>query len=291
MLITLELLEKYGADSEQIKLLETKYPDGIELEKLMMDPDFTINMLHQAHRFFKFNPKELELYNQICNIKNSLGYSSSTNVVDSKSIGASEQITRSFFIQNSVHVSDSEFVFGSKDIARSKEIFNCFKVDDSNTVINSKYISDSDNILNSNNVEWSSYVTASKEVTDSSLIYNSKNVKNCKIGGFLTNCDHCLFCIGLKDKDYYVFNQPVEKITYEEIAYQLEIILLNETHSFIDVDPQIYTPTGRYKYSNAPDAVLSGLSPQFYGRIGKMPLYDENVFLQLFLTEANLKNE
>lgn len=151
-------------------------------------------------------------------------------------------ILSSFCIDSSSRVRDSENVSNSKYIAFSKGIKNSKRIYASSNVENGQYISNSFNVLGSAEVKDSSKIRHSQNVFNSNEISNCYGVYSCEkvedsLGIFnvsagkeiyfstnLKNCSYCLFCSGLKDKKFYLFNQEIDSKDW----FVIKELLLNE---------------------------------------------------------------
>lgn len=151
-------------------------------------------------------------------------------------------ILRSFYIDSSSRVRDSENVFRSKYVAFSKGIKNSERIYSSVNVENGQYINTSFNVLSSMEVNNSSKIEYSQNVFNSNEISNCYGVYSCEkvedsLGIFnvstgkeiyfstdLENCSYCLFCSGLKDKKFCLFNQEIDSKDW----FVIKELLLNE---------------------------------------------------------------
>ena len=55
-------------------------------------------------------------------------------------------------------------------------------------------------------------------------VYIGANLPNCNnvyYSFFLESCDHCIWCVGLKNKSYYIFNKQYEKEEWERIVDEI----------------------------------------------------------------------
>lgn len=226
-------------------------------------------------------------------------------------------ILSSFCIDSSSRVRDSENVSNSKYIAFSKDIKNSKRVYASSNVENSHYISVSFNVLGSTEVKDSSKIQYSQNVFNSDEISNCYAVYSCKevedsLGIFnvsigkeiyfstdLENCSYCLFCSGLKDKKFYLFNQEIGSKDW----FVIKELLLNEWSeeekklykviSFEDDDKSWYG----FKTSNY-SATLSyvaqrdffqSLSSKFLKYIRSMPYYNDWLLYQITMNPKILE--
>lgn len=102
------------------------------------------------------------------------------------------------------------------------------------------------NSSKSNNVLYSTDVHDAQNCLDCLLISNSSNCyecidchncinvswglncRECRDSKFLKNCHNCkncLFCVGLADKEFYIFNQPVSEESYQETVLNWKLSL------------------------------------------------------------------
>lgn len=226
-------------------------------------------------------------------------------------------ILSSFCIDSSSRVRDSENVSNSKYIAFSKDIKNSERVYASSNVENSHYISISFNVLGSTEVKDSSKIQYSqnifnssevldcyavyscKEVEDSSGIFNVSTGKEIYFSTDLENCSYCLFCSGLKDKKFYLFNQEIGSKDW----FIIKELLLNKWSeedknlykviSFEDDDKKWYG-FKTFNYS----AILSyvaqrdffqSLSSKFLKYIRSMPYYNDWLLYQITMNPKILE--
>lgn len=226
-------------------------------------------------------------------------------------------ILSSFCIDSSSRVRDSENISNSKYIAFSKDIKNSERVYASSNAENSHYISVSFNVLGSTEVKDSSKIQYSQNVFNSDEISNCYAVYSCKevedsLGIFnvstgkeiyfstdLENCSYCLFCSGLKDKKFYLFNQEIGSKDW----FIIKELLLNKWSdedknlykviSFEDDDKSWYG----FKTSNY-SATLSyvaqrdffqSLSSKFLKYIRSMPYYNDWLLYQITMNPKILE--
>lgn len=226
-------------------------------------------------------------------------------------------ILSSFCIDSSSRVRDSENVYNSKYIAFSKDIKNSERIYASSNVENSQYISASFNVLDSAEVKDSSKIWYSQNVFNSGEVLDCYGVYSCKevegsLGIFnvstgqeiyfstdLEDCSYCLFCSGLKNKKFYLFNQEIDSKDW----FVIKELLLTEwskedknfykTISFEDDDKEWYG----FKISNysanlsyvAQRDFFQGLSSKFLKYIRSMPYYNEWLLYQITLNPKILE--
>ena len=229
----------------------------------------------------------------------------------------SQVILSSFYIDSSSRVRDSENVFNSKYVAFSIDVRNSERVYASSNVENSQYISNSFNILGSAEVKDSSKIRYSQNVFNSGKISNCYGVYSCEevedsLGIFnvsigketyfstdLENCSYCLFCSGIKDKKFCLFNQQISSKDW----FIIKELLLTEWSkedrnfykviSFEDNDKEWYGFKS-FNYSGSLSYVaqrdfFQGLSSKFLKYIRSMPYYNEWLLYQITLNPKILE--
>lgn len=226
-------------------------------------------------------------------------------------------ILSSFCIDSSSRVRDSENVSNSKYIAFSKNIKNSERVYDSSNVENSQYICFSFNVLGSAEVKDSSKIQYSQNVFNSGEILNCYGVYSCKevgdsLGIFnvstgkeiyfstnLENCSYCLFCSGLKDKKFCLFNQEISSKDW----FVIKELLLSEWSeedknlykviSFEDDDKK-WDGFKTFNYSATLSYVaqrdfFQSLSSKFLKYIRSMPYYNDWLLYQITMNPKILE--
>lgn len=144
-------------------------------------------------------------------------------------------IDTSKYVFESFKVFDSMFVQHSQNIYNSKLIFFCDGIRDSLNVQKSKTIIDGYKIIASSNIEHSFYTLNSTKIKDCTDVYRCNECDSCygitdSIGlkdcmGIyksenclysyysqnLRDCSYCLFCDGLINKKFHIFNREVDR--------------------------------------------------------------------------------
>lgn len=227
-------------------------------------------------------------------------------------------ILSSFYIDSSSRVRDSENVFKSKYVAFSKDIKNSKRVYSSINVENSQYVNASSNVLGSAEVDDSSKIQYSQNVFNSDEISNCYGVYFCKkiensLGVFnvstgkeiyfstdLENCSYCLFCSGLKDKSFCLFNQEIGLKDW----FVIKELLLNK---WSEEDKSLYKVVSfendnnewcGFRYLSKTNASFSyvaqrnffqELSLKFLKYIRSMPYYNEWLLYQITMSPKILE--
>lgn len=226
-------------------------------------------------------------------------------------------ILRSFYIDYSSRVRDSENVFKSKYVAFSKDIKNSKRVYSSINVENSQYVNASSNVLGSAEVDDSSKIQYSQNVFNSDEISNCYGVYFCKkiensLGIFnvstgkeiyfstdLENCSYCLFCSGLKDKSFCLFNQEIglkdwfvikelllNKWSEEDKSLYKVVSFENDNNEWCGFKTSNYSASLSYV---AQRNFFQELSLKFLKYIRSMPYYNEWLLYQITMSPKILE--
>lgn len=293
MKLTVEMLEKFypsEACQDSIDFIKKNYPDGAELLEILKNPELPRKWVHDARRLFPLTVEEVDAYNNFFNIKNCVRTLYSENVLNSEVVLKSENVEESTYVVRSEQVKSSDFIYDSKRVELSGNILRSEGVLDSQNIIDSKDVVESNDVVNSNIVTWSNNVIDSLLIKNSEFICKSTNLLDCYFCSFMNHSKHCLFCAGLEDAEYYIFNKQVGRADYERIKAELLSILGLEQSTFITINESVLVLHGRFIHNGRLDSVFDGLSEEFYAWLKTVPNYTEDAFLQVFLTNKNLKN-
>lgn len=218
----------------------------------------------------------------------------SNDIKDSEYVGHSSFVTNSRFVFSSNRVSDSDNVASSGNIKNSSQIFN------STFVTNCERVSNSHNVNDSKNIAMSNYVVNSHSILNADSAVNSaycttfhpqgiKKIKNCFFVSECSKMTNSLFCYGNSDKDFYLFNQPIDESDYIIISNQLKEILEGWEMPIIVEDwPKENIPLPYPKeclnitkhYTGAPDI--------FWNWVETLPGFDSKIMYQLTLMHKYL---
>lgn len=283
MKITPELLKKVRAYRQWFDVLK-KYPNGIELIELLQDSELDLDDLYFARHYFYFNTDELEVYNNRCQIQNCGDHVlRSSAITNSNWIYNSKNISNSNFISNCENVNNSNEIKSGINVIESVHVINSKNVKYSQNVADSSDIFTSNNIINSNQITWSNIINSSSKLEECGFCYKCQDLNNCYFCGFTENSKYCLFCNNISDAEYQIFNKPVSPLefaqTKEKLLYQLEAEIVN----LINIDETKHLDA-RFSYDLRFDRMFEQLSEDFYGWVGSLPQYDEQIFLLLFFT-------
>ena len=283
MKVTHELLVKFKAYKRWFEVIK-KYPEEVELVDLLQDTDLDLDDLYFARHYFNFNDQELKVYNSRCNIEEC-----GNHVLQSFQINNSNWIYNSSNITNSNFISNCDKVQGSSEIKSGVDIIDCENVINSKNIKYSKNIADSENIststniINSNYINWSKVITSSQNLEECEFCYKCYNLNDCYFCGFVNNSKHCLFCNNISNTEYQIFNKPVTWDEFERIKEILHLQLETENVDLMDIRSDRHLDA-RFSYDLRFDRMFEQLSENFYGWVGSLPQYDEQIFLLLFFT-------
>lgn len=284
MKITNNLLVKLQAYKSWFDILK-KYPNKeAPLLDLLQDEDLDFEDLYFARHYFNFTDEELKVYNNRCHIeecgdhvlrssyiKNSNWVYSSTNIENSNFISNCQDVKGSTDIKSAINVLNSANIINSKNIKYSENIADSGEISSSNNIINSSYIS------------WSSVINSSHNLDECRFCYKSNNLQDCYFCGFTENSRHCLFCNNISNTEYQIFNKAVTIEEFELIKEDLLQRLELETVDLLNINNEKHLDV-RFSYDLRFDRMFEKLSEQFYGWVGSLKQYDEQIFLLLFFT-------
>lgn len=283
MRITVDLLKRYNACKQSIDFMQANYPNGAEAIEIMQRKDIPLHFLHFGRQYLDVNDEEIQLYKQICRIDDKSRYIwYSNDVSNSTGLMNAHYVNNSSFVRDSFQINNSNHIYNSNNVSNCNDIAHSTNIKDSNKILESHDIAESNDVARSNFISWSSAILNSLLLEDCSFIYKSDNLNDCHFCGFIKNSKHCLFCTELEDKEYYIFNHEVSPTVYEKYREELLLQLQAETPCMINVFSTKYTAEERFELSTRFDTVFNGLSDAFYGWIGTLPNYSDEVFINLF---------
>lgn len=277
--IYLEHLKESGNFSEaDLNDFEEFYGKENELKKILEDNLLGVDFYLELSSLYQFSKEEEDKIQEILKIFNSSSVVHSCFISSSNEVLESKEVSNSFHIINSTNVVKSEEVYGSNDIEYSDHIYNSAYIEKSFRIYNSKNIQESCNILKSSFVVNSEDVIESQDVFNSNGIIISKGVSDSFICRNCTNISNCLFCFGIKDSEYCVFNTKISKERYDYIK-KLYLKMINASLQFcewpedgfiIECAPKIHSDWRLY---------FEDWSKEFYKWIRTLPMYDNKIML------------
>ena len=258
MFITTDILKKYNACKAGIAWFERTFPNGAELIDVIQHPKVSAETLHWGNAHLTTTEGERAAYRT--KLKIDCGEYNYT-IYESKDIKDSLYVTHSNNVENGGYIFHCEDVTNSNNVLNSKNIENSFQVYDSEFVYDSQRILKGRNVNNSKDIVYSDYIIDSHHIMYAAAVTNSAWITDLSFGltkritdsYFISrgeNLDHCLFCYGISDKKYCLFNKEITPQEYELIKKQMfsvlkdwqpELVVNNEwTENTIPLDaPQI----------------------------------------------------
>ena len=207
-----------------------------------------------------------------------------------------QNIQDSHYIVNSKGVDSSSFVHNSSDITHCSDVYECDDATNSNQIFHSQFVYSSERIDRSTNVDNCINVLVSTTVYNSRNIYVCSSIMGC---GELRHCDKmdfsyfcadskglkdCMFCFGLENKEYHIFNQPVSKEKFDIIRKQylrlMEDVELDYLREQWPKDMLIPSHPNPFAYH---DKHYRQLSEKFWRWVKSVPGYDADLLYQLTL--------
>lgn len=293
MFLTINDLARLEACEEGIKWFQRWFPNGGELKDVITHKYVSPEMLHWGYTHLTTTKEEQELYYDKLDI----------NTSNRWTVYESDKITDSTYISRCSRVKNSAFVFSSEDVLQSDNISACSNIEGSSQIFNSEFVYDSQqvyqskNITESKNIINSDYVIRSNDVMNAAVVTNSfaiqglcidatKQIQNC---GFIIdsiNLKNCLFCANVQDKEYMLFNQPIEPVQFDMIMKQLRGIL-GDWHAelvkgdwpkeTIPLDFPVIQCNVMKQFANLPKA--------FWRWVVTLPNYDNNILYSIIFQD------
>ena len=244
-------------------------------------------------------PLEVEKFEEVFEITDSHIILSSFCIDSSSRVRDSENVSNSKYIAFSKNIKNSERVYASSNVENSHYISVSFNVLGSTEVKDSSKIQYSQNVFNSDEISNCYAVYSCKEVEDSLGIFNVSTGKEIYFSTNLENCSYCLFCSGLKDKKFYLFNQEIGSKDW----FIIKELLLNKWSeedknlykviSFEDDDKKWYG-FKTFNYSATLSYVaqrdfFQSLSSKFLKYIRSMPYYNDWLLYQITMNPKILE--
>lgn len=289
MFLTDEILIQHGACGMGLKWFQRHFPSGAELINVINHPKIDKHTLHWGLANLNTSAEERAAY--LTKLK--VNVDNPSTVYECDNIDGGEYITRSSHIKNSSYVfsckevSDSDNISASDNVERSHQIFNSEFVYDSEKVYQSKNVTQSLNIINSDYVVRSSSVMNAASVTNSHYVHAFTHgaVKQVKDSMFITDCigvKKCLFCAGLQDKEYMLFNQPIDPDEFTLIESQLKNILAGWQAELVkDRWPAETIPLDSPQIQRNVLHQFAQLPDKFWRWVKTLPNYDSMLLYQI----------
>lgn len=222
MYLTVETLQKHGACQDLLTFFAKHYPDGAEITHIIEKGHLPMHALHWGYINLDVDEEDIAAYFKKAHIFNSEGVFNSEEVYDSKAIQQSKNINKSEYIFKSTSIENSSHISGSE------EIFNSRFVSLSNFVESSTFIKNSNNITDSTYIVDTTYAVGSHQIMDCRNVVNCYDVRNsinlqdCACCADCSDSHHLLFCQGIENGEYMLFNKPIPPQQFEIIRRQYQ---------------------------------------------------------------------
>lgn len=281
MKITSEILERFGLHfSEGI--------NEVEFLEAILKFEFPIKLFHYIRQYYRLTPEEFGAYCAVCRIKDSDNFWNCEHIENSKNLYNSFGVSDSSFIRDSNNIRESNNIYNSSEVYNSNDIAHSSYVGRSQQVIESQDVNDSESIARSSHINWSTVILNSERLDDCSYTYMSQDLVDCHFCGFVRNSRRCLFCVGLENKEYYIFNKPVTPKEYELVKEKLMSLLEEEKSQMIKIKDSKHIAEERFKLNRRFDSIIDGLSKDFFGWVGTLPNYSDDVYVDLFFRDREV---
>jgi hypothetical protein len=182
-------------------------------------------MLHWGRAHLTHSVVDLEAYREACKIENSDAYWYSERVRDSKNVVKSKGIKSSEGVFSSEDVEGGFDVVLSQFVTDSAQIYHSQMVDGAARILDCANVSMAINVCHSTAVARSKNIFRSQDVFDSTEIFDSEGATNSHFCGKCHDIKNCLFCYGLSNAEYHIFNKPVTKERFDLFVKQYKRLM------------------------------------------------------------------
>lgn len=298
MFLTLDTLERHGACDSGKKWFARYFPNGGELIDVLRHPRVSPEILHWGYNHLTTSLEEQEIYWKQLNISTPARWSiyESDNITNGSYITRSSRVTASDYVFSCKDIVDSNSVSASSFVERSRQIFDSEFVYDSQKVYMSKNVNQSMNIVNSD------YCVRSSSIMNAAVVTRSHYVHSLRVGvtkqvtdsAFIidcTNIKHCLFCANLDNKEYMIFNQPVEPEQFDMIMTQMKNLLAGWQAEYVkDEWPEEMIPLGAPQLQRNIAKQFAHLPEPFWRWVRTLPNYNSSILYSITF-QGNLIKE
>ena len=290
MFLTIDILKKHNACKQGMDWFEHFFPNGGTVLDVINHRMVTHEILHWGFENLTTTAEEKEIYRKKLHI----------DCENPETIYLSDNVTSSKWVTRSSNITDSEHIFSCKniencanlshsdDVQNSTQIFGSEFVDDSCGIVHSKNVTKSRNVISSDYVVNSHSIMNAAAVTNSAFVGSfvpggAKQIKNSRFVAESTNLNHCLFCVGLHDAEYMVFNKKVDSEEYELILKQLDKILMGWDAELVkDNEWPAYTiPLDTPNIQRNVLKQYAALPESFWRWVKTLPGYDPSILYHL----------
>lgn len=277
MYITLDILQKRGACQEALDFFAKHYPNGVEMMQAIEKAHLPDHFLHWGYQYLDPNDEEVAAYWKKIEVIDSCGIHESTRIHNSSIVSNSHDVINSEEIYKSTDVTNSNYVVASDSVYDSQFVGMSTFVDTSNRILQSKNVTDSCEVFGSKYVVQGNGIYSSDNVVNSTAIWNSNNITDCGFCFGCTNLKNSLFCEGMKDGEYLLFNKPIDAVRYQMIAKQ-----------FYKYLPEIHlTDKWKKDFGNLPRPNYDyrkhtkDITAKFWAWVFTLPGYDANILYSI----------
>lgn len=135
---------------------------------------------------------------------------------------ADKQCKDCTYVFNSALVEQSQRIYNSTSVFKSEDVYNSKNVELSNQILYSTDCSHCGNIVKSLHAMDSLSCIMCDTIDDCSCL---RSCKHAKASHYCANCNtirHCMFCHGLEDAEYMIFNHEVAPAAFERYEEQFK---------------------------------------------------------------------
>lgn len=300
MYITKEQLVAVGACGQGLKWFERTFPNGAELTDVINHKYASPHFLHWGLANLTTTDKEKEIYRRKLNIDcGDANYSiyESDNIISSSYVTHSSHIDGCEHVFYSNNIKDSNYILRSNDIENSKFIYGSDFVFDSERVINGKNVNNSQVIVNSDYVINSHHIYGAASIKNSAYIADigfaeTKQIKDSYFISGSKNLDHCLFCFGIENQNYQLFNKTIDEIEYTMMVKQLKFVLEDWEPEFVKDNfwPQGTIPLDAPILQRNAVKQWGGIPDKFWQWIKTLPGYDASILYSITYNSNLINN-
>lgn len=295
MFLTLDILERYGACESGKKWFARNFPKGAELIDVITHKTATPEILHWGYNHLTTNEAEREAYwkkLEVVTLDRDSIYNSD-HVSDCTYVSRSSKVKLSNFIFNSIDIYDSNNVSSSRNVEHGHQVLSSEFVYYGEQIMHSKNVNECTNIINSDYVVRSTSVMNSAVVTDSHYIHGlaAGQTRQIKNSAFIFNCQNiknCMFCTGIHDVDYQLFNQPIDPDQFDLIMKQMKKVMDDWRAEYVKGEwPEGTIPLDFPAIQRNTINQFANLPEAFWRWVKTLPGYDPNI-LYAIIFQADL---
>lgn len=222
MFITVEILQQRGACQEYLDFFAKHYPDGVEMLHMIERGHLPFYALHWGYQHLDPNEEEVAAYLEKISVVDSTGVFESDHVYSSNLVSKSSQVDKSEGVYNSKNITNSTYVSDSEYVDDSKLIGISSYIDNSERVIKGRNIVGSSEVYDCDYIMYSHATYMSNNIVNGHYVLKGNNLTECYFCVDCANLNNALFCQGVTDGEYLLFNKPIDKVRFEMIKRQFE---------------------------------------------------------------------